>query len=175
MNQTQRDFLIKQVGRTYRNQKDKLDAAKPKRPSLNNYLVAAVLDGSFQIHPIESIKAFIKQRVLQLGPDSAFIKRGDRYDPEDEKGKNVITIPAEQLFVLPLGYVDALATYDIVRAEWDAEMERIEGYKETIILKIQLGSPQVLAKLIEQVDNLADLNIINSSLLLTAPDKQLKA
>jgi hypothetical protein len=50
MNQQQRDYLIKQADRTYRKQKDALDEQEPTRPSLNNYLVAAVLDGSFHIY-----------------------------------------------------------------------------------------------------------------------------
>lgn len=39
--------------------------------------------------------------------------------------------------------------------------------RDTILLKIQIGSNQVLDKLVTQVDNLADLNIMNSQFLLT--------
>lgn len=176
MNQTQRDYLIKQVEKTYRNQVEKLKNARPEPPSLNNYLIAAVLDGSFQLQSTESIRAHIRDLVLQLGTDKTFTDsasyRYRRNRDDDEEDPRTVSLEAESLFVLPENYQSAYTKYKEDRAAWDAEMERIEGYKETIILKVQLGSPAVLAKLIEQVDNLADLNIINSSLLLTPASEQ---
>ena len=46
MNQDQRKFLIERVNKTFQAQKQKLEANKIERPSLNNYLVAAFLDNS---------------------------------------------------------------------------------------------------------------------------------
>lgn len=179
MNQTQRDYLIKQVEKTYRAQVEKLKNRRPEPPSLNNYLIASVLDGSFSLQPEDVIKAHIKDLVLQLGPDKTFTdSKHYRYGrSDDDEDERMISLDAGSLFILSDSYKAAYEEFKIARAEWDAEMERVEGYKETIILKVQLGSPQVLAKLIEQVDNLADLNIINSSLLLTpaSESKQIKA
>lgn len=179
MNQTQRDFLIKQVERTYKRQYGALKESQPSPPSLNNYLVAAILDGSFQLQTTEDIKDAIRTKVLELGPSDALIENDSyNYRKHRDDGEDTVALRADVLFVLPDGYTEARAAYDTSLAKWETEMEHLEQYKETIILKIQIGSPQVLAKLIEQVDNLADLNIVNTNLLLTAPDgeqKKLKA
>lgn len=177
MNQNQREFLIKHVEKTYRNQKDAMDESKPKEPSLNNYLIAAVLDGSFQLQEPETIRKAIKELVLNLGPEGSLIGGRGRNRYSDYDVEHQVKIQAESLFVLPGNYLAALAEYEQKRSDWDAQQKQLEDYKETIILKIQIGSAQVLSKLIEQVDNLADLSIVNTSLLLTAPDetKKLKA
>lgn len=169
MNQNQREFLIKHVEKTYRNQKEELDEATPKEPSLNNYLIAAVLDGSFQLQDVEVMREAIRQTVLNLGPEGSLVGGKGRNRYSDYDVEHQVKLQAESLFVLPDNYLKALAEYETKRAEWDAQRKQLEDYKETIILKIQIGSPQVLAKLIEQVDNLADLNIVNTNLLLSAP------
>lgn len=69
MNQTQRDYLIKQVEKTYRNEVGRLKKVRPEPPSLNNYLIASVLDGSFQLQDADVIKAHIRSLVLSLGPE----------------------------------------------------------------------------------------------------------
>lgn len=170
MNQTQRDFLIKQVERTYKRQYEALKESEPSPPSLNNYLVAAILDGSFQLQEVDDIKAAIKTKVLELGPSDALIESSSySYRKRKDEDEDIVSLRADLLFVLPDGYAEARSAYDTALVEWQAQLDQLEQYKETIILKIQIGSPQVLAKLIEQVDNLADLNIVNANLLLTAP------
>ena len=44
MNKDQRNFLIERIKKTERGNLDKLEAQRPKHPSLNNYLIAAILD-----------------------------------------------------------------------------------------------------------------------------------
>lgn len=175
MNQNQRDFLIKHVEKTYRNQREKLDESKPSAPSLNNYLIAAILEGSFELQPAERLRETIHQQVLELGADGKLIVDKDRWNRDDDEEDRHVTLCAEDVFVLPHNYQEAREQYERERAKWAAQARQLEEYRDTIILKIQIGSAQVLAKLIEQVDNLADLNIVNTNLLLTAPDtKRLK-
>lgn len=181
MNQQQRDYLIKQADRTYTKQRDALREQEPTRPSLNNYLVAAVLDGSFQLQPVESVKEIIKQKVLALGPSDALIHdEDDGYSYSRRKHRSTedaITLPAESLFVVPTAYLEALAKYEAAKEAWEREMSQLEEIMETVKLKLQIGSAKSLEKLVEQADNLADLNIVNTNLLLTSSDdtKKLKA
>lgn len=179
MNQTQRDYLIKQADRTYTKQREALDEQEPTPPSLNNYLVAAVLDGSFQLQPVESVRETIRLKVLKLGPSDALIHdEDDGWSSRRKRNtENAITLPAESLFVVPAAYLDALVIYEAAKEKWEQEKRQLEEIMETVKLKLQIGSAKSLEKLIEQADNLADLNIVNTNLLLTTSDdtKKLKA
>ena len=71
------------------------------------------------------------------------------------------------LFELPVPYLKAMNDYENKYQDWKRKMTAIKLQAETIVLKIQLGSSTVLDKLVMQVDNMADLNIINTQLLLS--------
>lgn len=49
---------------------------------------------------------------------------------------------------------------------YEDAIANLEACKETIIMKIQIGSNAVLDKLITDVDNMADLRIMNAKFLL---------
>lgn len=168
MNQDQRKFLIERVNKTFQSQKSKLEANKIEQPSLNNYLVAAFLDNSIQFNDIEKLKIKMRETVLRFGASDKLVKESrDRWDSGNAcKGKGTCEIIAEDLFIIPESYKVALAEYDAYKKDIQDKVEQLEAQKDTILLKIQIGSNQVLDKLITQVDNLADLNIMNSQFLL---------
>jgi hypothetical protein len=169
MNQDQRKFLIERVNKTFQTQKSKLEAGKIERPSLNNYLVAAFLDNSIEFNDIEKLKVKMRETVLKYGTaDKLVTEARDRWDNNNAyKDKNTCAIITEDLFVIPESYKKALAEYEAYKKDIQDKVEQLEAQKDTILLKIQIGSNQVLDKLVTQVDNLADLNIMNSQFLLT--------
>lgn len=167
MNQPQREFLIKHIERHHKKAIDDLNKTRPRKPSLNNYLIAAVLAGSFKLQSEESIRDFIRALVLSLGPDGALVKGPRRHYDDDDDVANTLTLPAEQLFTLPAEYLSALESYNEAERAWQSQIDQTNEIKDTLILKIQIGSAKVLEKLVEQVDNLADLQLVNTRLLLT--------
>jgi hypothetical protein len=169
MNQDQRRFLIDRVNKTFQSQKSKLETGKIEKPSLNNYLVASFLDNSIQFNDIEKLKIKMRETVLKFGQSDKLVKESkDRWDNSNAyKDKNTCEIIAEDLFIVPENYKIALAEYEAYKKDIEDKIEQLEAQKDTILLKIQIGSNQVLDKLITQVDNLADLNIMNSQFLLT--------
>lgn len=169
MNQDQRKFLIERVNKTFQNQKSKLEEGKIERPSLNNYLVAAFLDNSIQFNDIEKLKVKMRETVLKYGQADKLVKESrDRWDNSNAyKDKNTCEVIAEDLFIIPESYKIALSEYEAYKKDIQDKVEQLEAQKDTILLKIQIGSNQVLDKLVTQVDNLADLNIMNSQFLLT--------
>jgi undecaprenyl pyrophosphate synthase len=70
--------------------------------------------------------------------------------------------------------VEALTAYQTEREAWEREKAQLEEIMETVKLKLQIGSAKSLEKLIEQADNLADLNIVNTNLLLTTATDETK-
>lgn len=172
MNQDQRKFLIERVNGTFRKQKEKIEKSKDLvAPSLNNYLISSFLDGSIQFNNIEALKEKMRTAVLKMGHGDVLIKENDDYSFSRRSSKNgkkhVCEVSAEDLFIIPESYKKALAEYEADKKEIEKQLEELEAQKDTILLKIQIGSNQVLDKLVTQVDNLADLNIMNSQFLLT--------
>ncbi len=166
MNQDQRKFLIERVNKTFNIQKGRIEAEyKRDKPSLNNYLVAAFLDNSIQFNDIEKLKTKMRETVLRYGSQDKLVEEEHNYRNSIEK-KYCKLVP-EDLFIIPENYTIALDEYNNFKKEGDAKIEELEAQRDTILLKIQIGSNAVLDKLITQVDNLADLNIMNSQFLLS--------
>lgn len=184
MNADQRKFLVERVNKTFTQQKEKLKDKEITRPSLNNYLVAAFLDNSIQFNDLEKLKEKMRKTVLSFGSSDVIVQEKDKYgynrrrrsDDDDDGAKEYCEVDIKDLFVIPQAYLDELKKYQDYMDDLKGKMEQLEAQRDTILLKIQIGSNQVLDKLITQVDNLADLNIMNSQFLLSGPeDKQLKS
>lgn len=168
MNKDQRKFLISWVEKTFNAQKEGLK--EPVPPSINNYIVAAILDNSIEYVDIKTLRQAIKKMVLQLGSGDVLVKEDRYYRGRSrvrlEEDSKTISIDAENIFILPKGYVEARKEYERKREEYDRAILQLEQFRDTIIMKVQIGSDQVLDKLIGQADNLADLNIINNQLMI---------
>lgn len=170
MNQDQRKFLIQRIETTFQNQKKALENTFTREvPSLNNYLVASFLDGTIEFNDIDKLKSKMKEMVLRYGASDKLVRESrDRWDNTTAyKNKNTCEIIAEDLFIIPENYKKALLEYQTEQAQIASKIEQLEAQRDTILLKIQIGSNQVLDKLVTQVDNLADLNIMNSQFLLS--------
>ena len=180
MNQDQREYLIKEVKQTCDNQIDKLKAKIPDRPSLNNYLIASFLDGSVEFADIKVLKKKMRQTVLKFGTSDLLVKekeergwRSRRNNGENEE-QQIVEVLAEDLFVIPNAYKKAIDEYKEIKEKIEEEISKLEAVTKTILLKIQIGSSGNLDKLIDQVDNIGDLNLVNTQLLLKGPDEEKK-
>lgn len=170
MNQDQRKFLIDQVTKTCANQVEALKSKMPKKPSLNNYLVAACLDGSLLMNDIELLRDRIKQAVLNLGPNEALVSEDNSNwrNSNDKHIKQKVTLEAEDIFVFPEAYIKAKEEYMRNKAALEEEINALIAQRDTIIMKIQIGSNNILDKLVLQIDSMGDLNLMNSQLMLGA-------
>jgi len=172
MNQDQRKFLLARVEQTYRSESERLRNKLPEEPSLNNYMVAAALDGSLKMKKIEDIKKHIRDKVIKLGQSETLIhEEHDRYRRYDEKSYHSITLKASEVFEFPEAYIEAMLKYNAEKEAIEKEISTLIAYKETIMLKIQIGSNAVLDRLIDEADNMIDLSLINSKLMLTEGKK----
>lgn len=165
MNQDQRKFLIERVNKTFNVQQASIKK-ELIRPSINNYLVAAFLDGSIKFNDIEKLKVKMRETVLKYGSSDKLVNEKQDWRNE-RKHSNTCEIITEDLFIIPESYKMALAEYTDALAKQTEQITQLEAQRDTILLKIQIGSNAILDKLITQVDNLADLNIMNSQFLLS--------
>lgn len=171
MNQKQREYLVDQVSKNHRAQVEKLQAKIPQRPKLNNYLVAAFLDGSIQFNDMEKLRVKLRERALLSGTEGITVVEEDDDDGFSlhRRGRRIakqaISIEASDLFVLPPEYVEALRIWKEMRDEINIQIEQLNASFRTVNMKLQIGSDKVLDKLIEQADNLADINLLNSAMV----------
>lgn len=172
MNQESRKFLIEQVNKTYKERLSELNESLPVKPSLNNYLVAACLDNTLQMQDVKELRKRIRERVLKFGKSDQLVKEEDDWR-NNNRGEDEVLLSASDLFVFPAAYLMAMREYKSKKEIIQEQCRSISATRDTIVLKIQIGSPAVLAKLVEQVDNLADLTLMNSNLLLTEPEKKI--
>jgi hypothetical protein len=169
MNQHQRKFLLETVEKQYKTERDALRERQPQAPSLNNYLVAAVLDGSFAMRSHEAIRADIRQRVRDLGNGEALVGEKGRFG--ERLSESTVQLPALLLFEKPPGYAAAREEYERKLAEWKAEVDALEAAISAMRLKVQIGSDKALEVLVEQADTLCSMSLTASNRLLLGGPK----
>lgn len=179
MNQDQRKYLILQVEKTCQEKVEELEASIPARPSLNNYLVAAFLDNSIQFADMEKLKTKMKEEVIRLGAGDVLVNDdGDddwkyrRSKKKNRKTTFTVNVNAEDLFVIPQAYKDKLKEYTDEKERIEKEIEMLQATTKTIVMKIQIGSSATMDKLVMQIDNMGDLNLVNSQLLLGSAENK---
>lgn len=175
MNQKQREFLLDAIDKQYRRESESLRDRRPRAPSLNNYLVAAILDGSFILKDPSEVRDIIRTRVRELGKGDTLTHAsrdmwGRKRHRDDEDDTEMLHIPALLLFDAPPGYVEARREFEAKLADWEREEKALEAAHNAMRIKIQIGSDKALASLVDQADTLCSLSLADSSrLLLSAP------
>lgn len=169
MNQHQRKFLLETVEKQYKTERDALRERQPQAPSLNNYLVAAVLDGSFVMRPAESVRADIRKRVRDLGKGEALVGEKGRFG--ERLDADTVQLPALLLFEEPPGYAAAREEYERRLADWKAEADALDAAISAMRLKVQIGSDKALEALVEQADTLCSMSLTASNRLLIGGPK----
>lgn len=144
MNQSQREYLIDQVAGTLRQQVEEAESNKPKHPSLNNYLIAAFLDNSIKFADLTPLKDKIRQRVLRMGREDVLIEEAEedgwysgRRKRKDTKN-NYVKLLAEEIFVIPKAYTDALTEYKKKMEKIEERVKQLNAQAKTITVNYRL-------------------------------------
>ncbi len=175
MNQHQRKFLLEQIENIYKTEKATLNERKPTAPSLNNYLIAAILDGSAVMKSQEAIRDTIRTRVRDLGKTESLVATESRYggfgSRRSEESEDVIQVPALALYDEPPAYAVKRAEYEAASDAWRAERDALEASINAMRIKVQVGSDKALESLVDQADNICRMSLTASSKLLLAAPK----
>jgi len=115
---------------------------------------------------MESLPDKIHERVLKLGKSDTFVKEKDDWNRR-KSNEDTVTLGAEDIFIYPPEYLEALADWKKKKKAHDRERLTIEGRRDAIIVKITIGSDKTLEKLVNQADQLIDLDLDQTQLLLT--------
>ena len=177
MNQHQRKFLLDEIEKQYRKEKDELNERRPKAPSLNNFLLAAILDGTAKMKPVEEVGRQIRDRVRDMGKSQALVSEREsiwgrgRRDDDDEK--ECINVPALTLFDEPPAYAELREKYEADLAKWKAEVAALEAGIAAMRIKVQVGSDRALLSIVDQADQICSMSLTASSRLI-APSSEPK-
>lgn len=174
MNSEQRKYLVGRIESTAKDQMDEIKAQREVELSLNNYLIAAFLDGSIKFADLDTLRSKIKGRVIKMGSNAQLVdneERRDRWSGSSKTMKNVVQVPAHELFIIPDNYVRAWKDWKKREDALDAEIENIKALRDTIVMKIQIGSNAHLDKLVMQIDDIGNLSLSNTQLLLNPESK----
>ena len=164
MNQHQRKFLLEAVESQYKKERDKLREREPSEPSMNNYLIAAVLDGSFVMRAPALVRESLRKRVMDLGKTGSLLGSRGRWG--EKADDNAVTLPAGLLFELPPAYAAALAEHERAHRAWSDEMEALDASMGAMRIKVQIGSDKALEVLVDQADKLCSMSLTASNKLL---------
>lgn len=165
MNQHQRKFLLEEIEKQYKRERDELNKRKPSEPSLNNYLTAAILDGTAVMRSQESVREAIRKRVRDLGKGDSLLEGTSRWGRgEDEH--NCIHIPALLLFEMPTAFEEVQKQYEQAQEAWQREMKALESSISAMRIKVQVGSDTALEALVRQADQLCSMSLTASSRLM---------
>lgn len=175
MNKDQRKYLIDEVTKIYKNQRDKI--TMPEAPSLNNYLIAAFLDNSIKMKDPELLKKRIRERVLKMGHnDVLLIEKSERgywrSRPSEKDDENIVQISPADLFEYPENFLKARREYEQQRDECDSDIEKLDAEFKTVMFKLNISSDKALENLIQEADNLGSISLVNNTLSLGVGKKQ---
>lgn len=167
MNDKQRDYLMKKINNTFNQQVQDLNKKRPVKPSLNNYLIAAFLDGSIQFNDIDKLKQKMRKSVIKMGKGVNLVETSSNSSMWQNKEETAyVKVLAEDIFILPQSYLDELKVYQKEDQKITDQIAQLSAQLNTIEIKITLGSNGALDKLIGEADNLGEISLINSKLLL---------
>jgi len=175
MNKDQRKYLTDWVDKGFSKEQEAIEARRYERPMLNNYLVALAMRGELKIKSTEEIGAYVQKRVLEMGKDDALVsfedESGRRWDRKlgryvyvPASGSHSVTLEAEQIFWIPQDYLDRLAAWEENEKQIEADLEALANVRDTVLLKVNIGSDRALESVIAQADSLATLDLVNKQL-----------
>lgn len=143
---------------------------RPSAPSLNNYLIAAILDGSAVMRSPKELQKEIREMVRDLGKSSSLTTSSSGYGSRRDDDEEHISLPALILFDPPPAYSEKLAAHEAAMKSWEEELRSLEASINAMRIKVQVGSDQALEALVEQADNICRMSLTASSRLLI-PEK----
>lgn len=168
MNQTQRKFLINKIEESARVNRKVLESSMPEAPSLNNYLLHAVMSNNFEIKSTEALKEMIRQMALKAGNREDWM--GNHWGNASKDG---IHFKARDFFVVPEEYQKLANEYREKRNKIEKEIIDLTVQVDGLITRIQLASDKTLQTMINEIDDMGNISLFDTKLReLTQPKSQ---
>jgi len=152
----QRKILADKVRENAKMQIEVLRMSIPDKPNLENFLVQQILNGELELKSAESIKGYLADRVRNTSRKLIDYDGAVEFNPQD-------------IFVIPDSYNESVKNYQVKYDTVRQAITTIMRERDTICMKIEVGSPEVLSKLVREIDQIGgelSLSGMNASLLI---------
>lgn len=160
MNQTQRAFLIKKIDESIKIKIDALKHNLPEQPSLNNYLLHAVMSGNFEIRTNDEIKKSIINKALRSKEgDTSWMNNGRGWD-----SRITIQFRPEEIFIIPEAYNELKKQYDAEVGRINKEIRNLSVQSDALITRIQLASDKTLQTMINEIDDMGNISLMDTKI-----------
>jgi hypothetical protein len=157
MNNQQRKYLVDKITAATEVQIKMLRESKPERPNLSNYLLHAVMSGTVQLRDNAHLLAVIKNKALKSTRDNWL---NDRWSSTKEE----ITLDVADVFVIPEDYRTICAEFEAKVRKIDEEIYALHQKKDGLVTRITLASDKTLQNLINEVDDMGNLSLVDTTL-----------
>jgi hypothetical protein len=160
MNTSQRNFLIKKIEETKNIRIDSLKHSMTDPPSLSNYLLHAVMSGTFEIRSNDEIKKMITKKALTsstrhdnwMGTNSAYNRSSD------------ISFKPEDFFIIPEEYTKLYNEHKQKDDKIQEEIRNIIIQTDSLITRIQLASDKTLQTMINEIDDMGNISLMDTKI-----------
>lgn len=160
MNAKQRQFLVDKLQANIKAQVEGLKSERLAYPSIDNYLFRAVLNDTLAIQPAEVILSALKKKAMAA-------KAGENWLSDQRMGvykHTTVRLDIRDLVVLPEDYKAELERVKKTNEEINGKIAELMAYLNTIETRIQLASDAVLQRVINEVDDMGDVRLIDTTI-----------
>lgn len=169
MNAKQRTFLIEKIQGETKEKISLLEKKLLEAPSANNWLFNAIMSDRLEIQSKEHILAALKKKALNCMGDKNWLSN-------DSNGFGRLhTIKFDKLtdvMVMPDDFAQEQGRVKEHNKSIYLEIDKLKVGLNTIEMRIQLASDSVLRALVNQIDDMGDIMLIDTTVkLLSNGDK----
>lgn len=165
MNAQQRKFLVDKVTERTKVQIKILKESIPETLNLNVYMLHRVMSNDFEIKPVEELKKAVLDKALRAGRE-----KGPREDwlgnAWGSASRKNVAFELDEFFVIPEEYLKMQQERRDEQRKVEAEIHALQIQLETLEVRIMLASDKALQKLINEVDDMGDINLIDTRIKL---------
>ena len=158
MNQTQRKFLIDKITSKTDLKIKVLEATIPERPLVINHLTHAIMSDTIQLKSNKEIKEVIRQKALNSTDKRNVFGDGWRHNTSE------ITFKAKEIFIIPKEFAIKEEEYTKMHKKVYEEIKILSIQSETLITRIQLASDKTLQLMINEIDDMGDISLLDTTL-----------
>jgi hypothetical protein len=161
MNSTQRKYLVDKIQSTLKTQIRELENSIPKRLTFNIELLSLVMQGKFEIQPIEKLKASVIKRAMDSSQNDRLTDDwlGNQWG-RATKGEVVFTLA--DFFVIPQEFLERQNARDREIREIEEQIRQLRIKSSTLEVRIMVASDSKLKQLINDVDDLGDIKLVDT-------------
>lgn len=160
MNTSQRKFLIEKIQSETKKKIEVLNKEKLEFPSASNFVFKAILDGTLKLQPHEHILEVLKSRALNS-------KEGENWLSKQSmswgKNSHINFENYSDLLIMPENYQIELDRVRAFNKNISEQIDSLQMSLNGIEMRIQLASDTTLKKLINEVDDMGDITLIDTT------------